>query len=279
MKFHLPILTLALAIAPAFVSADVILFEDFEDAADLTYVQGGAVNFGDTNVTLDSPLQDNTQANFLGSNTDYFGRVDNSIIEANYTGVSGNTFWGAQNTSGDTNDGPDTVTLTWTGIDISNFTNLTFDGLFASFDNFPGGQWDPSTSVRIEAEIDGDGDDFFYVAGFESINNSEDDNAARNDTDDSGAGDGAFLLANEFRLFSQEAGLTADINGTGNLLSLRITVDSLNSEGEDIAFDDISISGDLQNIPEPASLLLFGSALGACVIPRRRKSLFNFLSK
>ena len=161
------------------------------------------------------------------------------------------------------------------GIDISNFQNLSFSGLFASFDNTTNGvgQYDPNTSVRIEAQIDGGG--FFDVLAFESVNNSQDDRQVRGDSDFDGAGDlGGVLLDDTFQSIS------ASIAGTGNLLDLRIIIDSLNSEGEDIGFDNITIEGDeIAAIPEPASFLLFGSALGACVLPRRRKSLFSFLSK
>lgn len=270
MKLNLPILTLLVAIAPAsLLSADVILSEDFEDTA-VDYTQTGTVTAGGNTFDL-GVLPDNTISNFMGTQTDYFGRVDNSIIEATYTGVSGNTFWGAQNTSGDTIAGADVVTLEWTGINIANFTNLTFDGLFASFDNLAG-QWDPSTSVRIQSQIDGGG--FFNVAAFESVNNSTDDRPVRQDIDFDGDGDIDGLLLDDSFQF-----LSANISGTGNLLDLRIIVDQLNSEGEDIAFDNITIQGDLQGVPEPASLLMFGSALAACTLPRRRKSLFSFLSK
>lgn len=264
MKFHLPLLCLALAIAPAFVSANVIVSEDFEDQV-TTYTQ--------------IPV-DNTTRNGMGTTEDYFGQVDNSNIDQTYAGFGGNSFWSAQNTDGDTTNNSDNITLEWTGINIAGFTNLTFDGNFATFDNLGGlsngtGHWDPSTSVRVQAQIDGGG--FFNVLGFESINNTSTNRAVREDIDfvDNGqgfAGEGA-LLTDNLTLFSRT------IAGTGSTLDFRINVTGLNGNGEDIAFDDISINGDLENVPEPASILLFGSALGACVLPRRRKSLFSFLSK
>lgn len=273
MKFTLPILLLI--VAPCFVSADVIISEDFEDST-LQYDQSGAINVPGGTVPIMN-LADNTLLAGGGNDENYFGRVNNASVEANYNLISdnGSFFYGAQNTSGDTTSQPDVVTLEFAGIDISNFQNLSFGGLFASFDNMTNGvgQFDSNTSVRIQAEIDNGG--FFNVLAFESVNNSQDDRQVRGDSDFDGAGDlGGILLTDTFQSVS------AGIAGTGNLLDVRIIIDSLNSEGEDIAFDNITIEGDeISAVPEPASFLLFGSALGACVLPRRRKSLFSFLSK
>ena len=272
MKLTLPILLL-LVVSPCLAFANVIISEDFESATAVTYTQSAVEDNTSGNTTsLDSTLR-----NGRGTFEDCYGQVGIADIDQGYTGFGGSSFWAAQNTDGDTSFTSDEITLNWSGIDISNFTNLTFSGDFASFENLSDPAWDPTTSLRVQAQIDGGG--FFNVLGFESINNTATNTAVREDTDFVDAtGNGAFagegtLLDDAFQTF------TRNINGVGNTLDFRIIVDQLNGNGEDIAFDNISIDGDIQGVPEPTSFLLFGSALGACVLPRRRKSLFSFLSK
>ncbi len=258
MKTRLLLIPFLILLTPAILTANVIVSEDFEDST-LTYSQTPS---------------DNTLGNGMGTFEDYYGRIGIAETNQGYTGFTGQKFWAAQNTDGDTTENTDSVVLSWNGIDITNFSNLMLSGDFASFDNLGNNElnWDPSTSVRIQAQIDGGG--FFNVLAFESINNSETNKPVREDVDFDGDGDiTGYLLTDNL------TNLLRPIAGTGNSLDIRIFVDSLNNAGEDIAFDNVQIIGDLQGVPEPTSLILFGSVLGICTFTRRRTSWFSFLSK
>ena len=136
MKTRLLLIPFLIFLTPAVLPANVIVSEDFEDST-LTYSQ--------------TPL-DNTLGNGMGTFEDYYGRIGIAETNQGYTGFTGQKFWAAQNTDGDTTENTDSVVLSWNGINITNFSNLELSGDFASFDNLGNNElnWDPSTSVRIQ---------------------------------------------------------------------------------------------------------------------------------
>jgi len=125
-------------------------------------------------------------------------------------------------------------TLSFTGINIAGKTNLSFSGLFAEDDEGAGHHWDASDYVHIDYQIDGSG--YMPLLWFENDGTTFNEEPLQ-DTNFDGTGDGA-ALSFTFSSFS------AAISGTGNLLDLRITI-ALNSGDEDIAIDDLKVTGDM----------------------------------
>lgn len=159
---------------------------------------------------------------------DYFQITDGSNINESYSNTDGTFFASQDNDDGGWIGSANPSQLTWTGIDISEFTSLSFKGSFAS----NGGGIDALDFVLIEYDIDSN--------GWESLLAFENDGASSNtnfyeDTDFNGTGDGSGLNGS-FTEFSKA------IASTGTTLSIRITV-SLNSGGEEIAFDNFKIEG------------------------------------
>jgi len=233
--------------------AIVLHFEDFNDST-LAY----------TATLADPGTSDGDQS--------YFGRVGGTGGlavggDVSFTNTNGGYF-GAMATAGMGQGQPNIGSglVNWTGINISGFTNLTFSGLFAEDDDGGANTWDPNSEVIVSAQIDGGG--FFDIFGIQSSSNSVSETAPRVDTNLDGLGDG-MEITDTFTQF------VANIAGMGNLLDLRIVMSGLTEAGEDIAFDNIMISGDdgdMVAAPEPGSLALLGSlAFGGLIVRRRRR--------
>ena len=153
-------------------NAVVILFEDFDDAT-----------IGYTSTLGDPGVSDLDQS--------YFGRVGGAGgltvgSDINFTNTSGGYF-GANRTAGEPGIG--TGAINWTGINIANFNNLTFSGLFAEDDDNSMETWDPNSEVRVRARIDGGS--FFDVFGIQSSSNGSSETTPRVDTNLDGLGEGA----------------------------------------------------------------------------------------
>jgi hypothetical protein len=217
----------------ATAGANTLLFEDFEDDT-VTY-------------TLN-------QTEFSDGSGDYFTRTDGSNIagSVNFTNVQGTSFFAAQDIDGDgTNPGVQTFSLS-----IAGFQNLAFSAFFAEDDDGSDQDWDDTDFVHVDYQIDGGG----YLPLFWLENDGSTFNTAPLvDTDFDGIGDGA-EITDAFTSYS------ASIPGIGSILDLRFTY-SLDSGDEDIAVDNISITGTV--IPEP--LAVGGAALlGVVGLLRRR---------
>lgn len=229
---------LTIATLPNVALPVTVVFEDFEDSA-LTYT-GPADSLSD------------------GAARDYYGRTDLvSGIDITYSNLQGLKFYGAQDTDG-AGIPLNPVVLNWTGINISSFTNLQWSGFFAEdtagdFNE----DWDITTSVHVEVQIDGGG--FNRIFAIESINSTIGNRAPAVDTNFDGLGDGV-AITDTFTQFSSSI-------ANGSTLDLRISIIDLDTGDEDIAFDNILITGDL--VPEPSSGLL--SLLGAILLLRRRR--------
>lgn len=129
------------------------------------------------------------------------------------------------------------VMLDWTGIDISDLTNLTFSGLFA------GGRsadtddvYELPSIMRIEVQIDGTG--YQQVLDIRQDDADGSNGVWRVDTDGDGFGDSAVNLVDGIA-----QSLSGAIEGTGQTLDLRFTASS-DSDFEPFAADEFTISGD-----------------------------------
>ena len=224
-------------------SAATITFEDFEDAT-VTYTTNVADDLSDI------------------ANRDYYGRIapDTSTPpgDVSYTLPLGNGYFGLQDSDGAT-VGANPVILNWTGINISSFTNLMWSGFFAEDDAADTNEdWDQTTSVRVDAQIDGGG--FNTIFAIESVDAGLGNRAPAVDTNFDGVGDGA-AITDAFTQYSAAL-------GNGTTLDLRITIQDLDTGDEDIAIDNILISGD--PIPEPSSALLVLLGVAGYFVRRRR---------
>ncbi|MEO0530433.1 MAG: hypothetical protein AAF266_07610, partial [Planctomycetota bacterium] len=212
----------------------------------------------------DRGLQDATvaytlsEAEYSDGSNDFFTRTDGSNISGGYSvaGFGGNSFFAAQDLDG---DGTNPATMTFT-LGITGLENLSFAALFAEDDDGSAQDWDGSDGFTVTANIDGNGPVLVFAieAGGDLSNE-----VPQIDTDLDGIGDGA-EITDTFTSYG------AAIPGTGDTLELVLTFD-LNAGDEDLAIDDLTISGDLAVIPEPTAALfgtLLASALGLTVSRR-----------
>ena len=163
---------------------------------------------------------------------DFFTRTDGSNVGPDYvvSGTSGAYMFAAQDTNGDGQ--PTTLTLQIDNIDIVGVTDLGFSGLFAEDDDGANQDWDENALVYVEARID----DGAWVKILQFASQGATNTEPGLDTDFDGVADGP-ALTSAFTEFS------AAIAGTGAELDLRITIENLESGDEDIAFDDLTVTG------------------------------------
>lgn len=206
-------LALVSILSAASAQADTLFSDDFSD---------------DTKYTTSTP-----EAN--DGARDYFTRTNGSDIDSRvvFAGQDG-FFFAAQDFDGVT--GSANVSLTWTGIDISGATNLNVGADFAEADAvFDASEdWDADSRVALQVSIDGG--PFTTVLAFEARGGTNTEPAR--DTDFDGVGDGASLTPT-FTQFSAPVALT------GSTMSVQILIEDLNAGDEDIAFDNLLITGDI----------------------------------
>lgn len=224
---------LALSAVATQASADVVLFEDFEDAT-VTYT------------TSEPEYSDGTG--------DFFTRTDGSNIGGFYeiSGVQGSSYFAAMDLDG---DGTNPASLTFT-VDITGYENLSFSALFAEDDDGNDQDWDNSDGFTITGSIDaGATFDLFAIVEGGTDGSNE---APFIDTDFNGTPDGA-----EITDTLTEYGNS--IPGTGTTLEIVLTY-TFNAGDEDLAIDNFTIMGDLTTaaIPEPTAAL-FGSLLAGAL--------------
>ncbi|PRY26354.1 hypothetical protein CLV78_101449 [Aliiruegeria haliotis] len=164
---------------------------------------------------------------------DFFLRTDGAGIGSAYevSGQSGASFFAAQDIDGE--GGPGSTMIVFSGIDISGYSDLVFSGLFAEDDSSDGNEdWDADSNVLIEVRIDGGG----WVPVLQFAESGGTNSAPGLDTDFDGVADGA-ALTDVFTAYA------AAIGGTGSVLDLRLSIDGLSAGDEDIAFDNLMLSG------------------------------------
>ncbi|MEM7057628.1 MAG: hypothetical protein AAF557_08565, partial [Pseudomonadota bacterium] len=169
-------------------------------------------------------------------NDDFFGRTNGTTLAGiaftsgvAYSSPFGLNYFAANDV--DTGGGGATYSIDFNTIDISGLTNLQFSGLFAE-DDFVDGleDWDSNSRVYFEVSIDG--------GAFEKIlqfaTNGSSNSAPLLDTDLDGVGDGT-ELTDTFQAF------TAALPGTGSDLDIRVVIENLTFDDEDIAFDQLQV--------------------------------------
>ncbi len=161
---------------------------------------------------------------------DYNGDSNPNNIKA-YTGFSGG-FLAGMDLDGEGATLP--ITTTWTGLDITGLTSLSFSGEFAEFFDNPG-DIDAADFILVEYQIDGGG--YQNLIAFEGTNFSSGTNNGvfAEDSNFDGTGDGTILTG-------AAQSFTKAIVGSGTTLDLRLTV-SVNSGDEDFAVDSFSVTG------------------------------------
>lgn len=236
------VMALTLSVLMVNAGAATLLFEDFEDA---------------------SVLYTTSVPEFSDGDGDFFIRTDGSNIGSfvNYNNIQGSSYFAAMDLDGEGASLPLTMDFT---SDITGFSNLSFSALIAEDDDGTNEDWDLTDFVHIDYQIDGAG--FQNLLHFESVPDGDAFNAVPAlDTNVDGDGDGT-QLTDTFSLFD------AAIAGIGTTLDLRITF-GLNAGDEDLAFDNITVTGDLAAVPIPAAAWLFGSAVvGLVGLARHRRA-------
>ncbi len=170
---------------------------------------------------------------FTDNSGDFFIRTDGSDITGTYDigTPDGSFFFAGQDLDGE--GASSTLTVTFAGIDITGFTNLSFSGLFAEDDASNGDEdWDAADIAFVEVSIDGGA----WTKVMQFAANGGTNTEPGLDTDFDGVQDGT-SLTDVLTKFS------APVTGTGTSLDIRITM-TLNSGDEDIAFDLLQLSGD-----------------------------------
>ncbi|HEU4788642.1 MAG TPA: SprB repeat-containing protein, partial [Flavobacterium sp.] len=178
-----------------------------------------------------------------------------SLQNGSYTGYEGSKVWAAEDidkgTSCTTNN---TISanqqVTWTGINISGKTSLSFKGLFAA-DNVGGWQgidWNSLTPpqqdfVAFEYRIDGGS----WIRGLMFASNIPAGNVASSntlqlDTNGDNVGDGASLTY----AFAE---FTANIVGTGTTLDIRMNCFANAGATQEIAIDNFRLFGSTAALP------------------------------
>ncbi|MEM7782024.1 MAG: hypothetical protein AAF939_11585 [Planctomycetota bacterium] len=230
----------ALVTLAGLVQADVITSVTFEDGAGVGYT------------TSDGEFND--------GGADYFTRTDSAGVPGNYLGSQGSFFFAAQDI--DAEGGPIEQSVLITGIDITDFTDLTLDLLVAEDDATNGDEdWDRTDFFDVFASIDGGAQQLIF-----SIRSDESsgtfNGSARVDTNFDGLGDGTEIV-------ETFANFQSVIAGTGTTLDLEFQF-RLDSGDEDLAIDNIVVQGVNAAIPEPGSVAVL-SLISLALIGKRRR--------
>lgn len=216
---HLVSFTLFMILSHFSFGQTTLLFEDFEDAT--------------VGYTLSHPEASDGQS-------DYWIRTNGTNISptVELDNEQGSYFFGAQDLDAndvgddDPNISSDIGIMTFPNIDISTFTDLQFSIFIAEDYNGTIENWDGNSQFKVEYSIDGGTlTEIFRIEAAGGTNTEP-----KVDTDFDGIGDGT-AITNAFQQFS------ANISGTGSSLELVITISHLSDGEEDIAFDEVKITG------------------------------------
>jgi len=206
-----------------------------------------------------------TTTEFHDTANDHWGRTDGnniSNISGGYSAYVGSFFWAAEDVDDPQGNLQDVQTILIEDIDISAYVNLQFSGLFAAGNEGELGDsnYDAADFISIQYSIDGgsyiDGMCFNYEGG------STDSNPLSNepfglDADCNGQSDGA-----AFRLGTAMQEFSFDIPETGLLMDVLVSV-VVDSGSEEVAFDQLKLSGDVNGVDTPPRVLTTVPANGA----------------
>ncbi|MEP0265744.1 hypothetical protein [Dokdonia sp.] len=188
-------------------------FEDFEDNT-LTFSveQGSLFHDGGNDYVHIVPLNGPAEADIASIGNNHFGVEDMD----------------------DGNSRPRTIELRWEDIPVSSFSNITVAANFAESNADGSERWDANSAVFVQYSFNNTG--WTTILSIQSTING-DNSAPRIDTDGSGNGDGT-EITNVFQEFAPEFA-----TGGNPTVSIRILVENLDLTNEDVAIDNVTISG------------------------------------
>ncbi len=216
---------------------------------------------------------------------DHWNRTDGtdiSNVSGAYSGFSDTHFWAAEDTD-DTGtnggNGNDEQTLDISGIDISNYTNLRISGLFGSgntsgIGGAPDGGADALDYMIVQYRVDSaDPMDFVDALCFRYEDNGDAFNEPLGlDADCSGTSDTPGM--NQLTTTLQEFG--QDLTGVvGNTMDIRVLV-FMDGAKEEVAFDDLKLTGDLLGVDNPPQVISTTPADMATGVAIDSNVLINF---
>jgi Lamin Tail Domain len=175
----------------------------------------------------------------------YFERTNGTDIVDSFTNTQGSSFFAAQDIDGNLDIPP--LYLTIEDVDISGYTEIVFSVHLAEGDDGTNQDWDASDYMHISYDIDNSGNfsNLLWVENDGTTYNT----APQIDTDFDGIGEGAEITS-EFTEY------TAPILGSGSTIDIKIEFNGLTSADEDIALDNIRLTGtgSTSNVdPEPSA--------------------------
>jgi hypothetical protein len=187
---------------------------------------------------------------FTDGGSDYFIRTDGSNISSsvNYSNVTG-SYFAAQDLDGD--GGNREESLTTSSFSITNYTNLMFAVDLAEDQSSDGDEdWDNPDFVSFQYSLDGA--DFVE---FMNVNNGT-------------MGTNFAPMLGSTEITDSFVTFIADFSSLiGDTLAIR-TVINLNAGDEDIAFDNLTVTGDLIVVPLPSAVFAGFGLMG--VLATRR---------
>ena len=206
----------------------------------LLHQEGFETDGNGSRYVLSRPEFNNQNSTFGG---DWFTRTVGGVTLQNATpgaetyGISGGSegswFFSVQDPNGPIS-GSNVETLEISGIDIADHTNLWLDLDLAEDDQDDGNEdWNASTFFLVEARIDGGA----YQPVLRIEGTDQTDHEPGHDTDFDSERDGE-PLSEAWKEFG------GAIAGAGTILDLRLTFNDMLFSGEDIAIDDIRVTGD-----------------------------------
>jgi len=172
-------------------------------------------------------------ADFSDGSGDFFGRVDSdgiSITSSYVVNGADDGYFAAMDFDGAGSE----QTLTWSGLDVTGNTGVTFSIKLAEDDDGSDQDWDTGSVLALEVSYDG-GSSWtpFFAVESASGTNSE----PRVDTNLDGTGDGT-EITDTFATFS---GSVPGAMGE-TTMSIRIRIDDLDAGDEDIAIEDVVVT-------------------------------------
>jgi hypothetical protein len=227
------------------IAADKTIFiEDFEDA-----VVAYSVSHPDNLISQ--------------NNYDYYGRLDANNLPSNlnYNNFQGSGFYGAQDINA-SDSSIQRITLTWSDIPIAQYRNLALSWYVAEDAAEDGSQdWDSTSSFRIETQINSLAVETIFAIEAQHSAGDLYNHAPRIDNDFDDIGDG-MIIDNTFSYHERSI-------EDGDWLTIHVIIEKLNDGDEDIAFDQLKLTGNF--VPESAQypLIIAYAIVLFCLLRRR----------
>ena len=208
---------------------------------------GTAVNYTLVNISEGGFIvEDISEAS---SQEDYFGRIATSNLNPtgglDFSGFAGTRFFGANDVDGVSSIGnlADIVSINWNDLSVGAFSNINVSALFAEGDAADNGEdWDTGgsfTRVRVEYSFDNTNwTQVFSIVGDTGFGDASNTRPVL-DSNNDGTPDSPVVIVDES--FDELDGSFA--TGGNPTVSIRILIENLSGTDEDIAFDNVVISG------------------------------------